>query len=107
MNADWDDLDASVIIGSRAIRAVVVQSETIDPTIRRYQLRLFDGQDGTLTATRESAAPEGDEQSEPPTDFTLHAVIGRFSDSRVETDLLRATTHRLRQLRGVEFAPLD
>jgi hypothetical protein len=103
--ADWEDVQAAVIVGGQAIEAEISSSSNEGPNRQVFQLRLIDGQPARLTAEC-AAAPSADSNSPPPVEITLSASVGRFGDAAMEAKLLRAVAHRLGALRGVGFAPI-
>lgn len=107
VSADWNDLEAAVIVGTGSIRAVVTGWSADGPRRRRFEFKHFEGQTGWLSAERGDDPPSDEADAEPPVTIALVARFGRFSDSAMEDRLLRATIRRLTQLRGVEFAPIE
>ena len=103
---DWDDVEASVIVGAMAIEAAIESRSDDGPMRRVFKLRLIQGRPATLTASRATPPPTDELAGEPPVAITLQAVVGRFGDHERERRLLQAVAARLEDLRGVEFAPI-
>lgn len=100
INADWDDVDAAMIVASQYVEATVTRTTLMSPTHRRYVVTHVSGEAGEVNVTRADAAR--DEQ----VDLLATCRIGRLNEPERDRALLRALAARLAALRGVEFAPL-
>jgi hypothetical protein len=100
INADWDDVDAAMIVASQYVEATVTRATLLSPTHRRYVVTHVSGEVGEVNVIRADAAR--DEQ----VDLRATCRIGRLHEPKRDQALLRALAARLAALRGVEFAPL-
>ena len=92
---DHDDLDAAVETGALQNELAIVHAGPASGGGRRYELIDAQGRPGEMIITR-----TGDDA------FTLRSRLGRFGRPDDEDRLNRAVAKRLRQLYGVEAAPL-
>lgn len=99
VNADWNDVDAALIVAARRVEAVVTRATDVSPTHRRFLVTHISGETGEVNVTRADAAH--DEQVE----LRATCRIGRIHEPERDRTLLRALVARLSALRGVEFAP--
>ncbi len=93
---DYDDLDAAVEAAMIQTELAIVRAGPVPDGGRRYELIDAQGRAGELVIRR-----VGDDE------FTLHARLGRFGRPSDEDRLNTAVARRLRQLYGVDFAPLS
>lgn len=100
INADWDDVDAAMIVAAQHVEATVTRASEVSPTHRRYVVTHVSGEVGEVNVTRADAAR--DEQ----VDLRAMCRIGRIHEPERDRALLQALAARLTALRGVEFAPL-
>lgn len=101
VNADWDDVDAAMIIATRRVEAAVTRTTEVSPTHRRYFVTHVSGEVGEVNVTRADAM-RGEQ-----VDLRATCRIGRLHEPERDRTLLRALAARLAALRGVEFAPLS
>lgn len=111
--ADWNDIDAAVDVGaSKAEMAVVSRNKGPtwgnvggDRERRTFVLKTVGDEPAWLEITR---GPGQDATDEAVT-MTLHAKVGRLEGGEPEKEqrLLRAVAHRLGQLKGRDWYPLD
>lgn len=92
---DWGDLDAAVSAAASRSELAVERRESPEEGVRVYVLRSVASRPGRLEAVR---AEDGS--------IVLTASIGRFGDPAAETRLVRDVATRLRQLQGVDSAPI-
>jgi hypothetical protein len=95
--ADWDDVEPAAIVAASRAELAIVGTRAGDQEIT-FQLRTLEGEPGTLRAVRRSLAASGP--------IHLSANIGLFRELESERRLLQAMAKRLRQLAGVDYAPL-
>ncbi|TVS08408.1 MAG: hypothetical protein EA423_01460 [Phycisphaerales bacterium] len=93
---DYDDLDAAVEAAMIRTELAIVQAGPGPDGGRRYELVDAQGRPGELVIRRVGE-----------NEFTLHARLGRFGRPSDEDRLNTAVARRLRQLYGVDFAPLS
>jgi hypothetical protein len=103
--ADWDDIDAAVMIGaSRSEMAVVAANRgptpgaAGDPCERIFKLKTIRDEPAWLRVTR-----SGDQRSPH---IVMHAKVGRSGDEQREKEFLRHVSARLEELHGRATAPL-
>lgn len=104
--ADWDDIDAAVMVGAARSEMAVAAANpgpslgggVGDPTQRLFELKTIRDEPAWLMITR---APDSHD-----TELVMRAKVGRFGDEKREKDLLREVAARLEQLRGRAVAPL-
>ncbi len=93
---DAADLDAAVDAAMIRAELAIVRAGPGPEGGRRYELIDAQGRPGELVIT-----PVGENE------FTLRARLGRFGRPSDEDRLIRAVARRLRQLHGVDVAPLS
>jgi hypothetical protein len=104
INADWDDLDASVEVGASQAECVIVSS-TVEkrkaPPLakREFRLKHVSGRYVTLTASRLSTAVNESK-------ITLEVRAEPLRDRDLESLLLYRVSLRLSDLAGKDFAPI-
>jgi hypothetical protein len=102
VDADWNDCDAAArIAASRCEMAIVEFRGQRNPPTREYELITPGNEAAVLTARW---VGEGEPTSGP---IHLEASILNAPDDPRARRLVGAMRQRLRQLRGVETAPLD
>ncbi|HYF15682.1 MAG TPA: hypothetical protein VD971_11495 [Phycisphaerales bacterium] len=102
VHADWDDCDAAALItASRCEMGIVERRGRMSPPTKVYELVTPGNETAWLTVRW---AGEGDPVSGP---IRLEARVLDAPDDPRARRLVGAMRHRLRQLRGVETAPLD
>jgi hypothetical protein len=99
---DWNDVEASVLVGASENEIAVVSSEHTN-TEQRFHLRTIKDDLGTLIARRDHPASGSDSAAIP---IHLTASIGPFGNPPLERSLLKSTKRRLESLAGVDFRPL-
>lgn len=113
--ADWNDIDAAVIVGASAVEMAVVSGQL--PRFRdskrndkedglqerNFALKTIRDEPVILILTRSQATPEA---SAAPQTIVLRAKVGLFGDKETEHRLMRAVAGRLEALKGRETAPL-
>lgn len=100
VNADWNDIEAAAVQGCGDAEAVVHDTLLRQPLRIEYAIRTVDDLSGVLTFTRADIASAGER-----TEVTVFCRVGDFGDGEREQRIVREVTDRLRQLRGVDFAP--
>lgn len=92
----------------------VLSANRADEAQRIFELKTVSDQPAWLLVTRNAdAAGEsssitlGRESGGAPENLVLRAKVSRFGDPERERALLRAVAHRLQQLKGREWYPLD
>jgi hypothetical protein len=108
VDADWNDIDASVDVAASKAEMAVVAKDSASAHERTFELRTIRDQPAWLVITRAakpgSAAGEGGGEG---VEFSMRCTVGYFGDKPEEERLLRALKQRLEELRGVETRPLD
>src|SRR5262249_41889303 len=84
---DWDDVEASVLVGATENEIAVVSSDHTDTELR-FRLRTINDDVGLLIARRDHPASGSDPA---PIPIHLTASIGPFGDPPVERSLLKST----------------
>lgn len=120
VTADWDDADAAVRVALGRCGVAVEQRELVprpgvdrggpvppqllpaDIVTYRYDLATIAGADGELTISRTRPA-----SADRPIPITLRCRIGVFGDPAIESCVVESVAIRLRQLRGVGYAPVE
>ncbi len=99
---DWNDIDAAVLVGaSRAEMAIVEAKGKPESDRREYVLTTARDEPALLVVVRERAVESGGVVR-----VRLEATVGRFGDSARERTLMEAVAARLKELAGVDYAPL-
>lgn len=93
---EYDDLDAAVEAAAMQTEFAIVHAGPGPQGGRRYELLDAQGRPGELVIRR-----EGEHE------FSLRTRLGRFGRPADEDRFNSAVARRLRQLYGVDFAPLS
>lgn len=101
IEADWADVEAAVTAALGQSELVRVRLDRPDPSQVVYALRTSRDEPATLTIARLDGPGALD-----PVRLRLVCRVGRFGDAAREGEFLALVADRLRQLRGVEVAPL-
>lgn len=105
--ADWDDLDAAVEVACTRQQLAPIGTTEEEPHRRTYELRSPGDEPAWVFAERQGEALPGTDGRIPPQPITLRARFGRFGDEGREAALVDAVARRMRQLAGVDYAPLS
>ena len=99
---DWDDIDAAVIVAARETEMAVERQAAGRDENRwtRFYLRTSTDEPVELTMTRLERGPRGLENIE------ARAKVGRFENAKREAQLIEAVRRRVKDLAGVEHAPV-
>ena len=106
--ADWNDIDASVLAAVSQSEAAVL-SITEESGAKVFKLLYISNEPGTLRvwAADPSKIPTDKlERAAPSIELRLSATVGYWGHPERERKLERDVEKRLKQLAGVEFAPL-
>lgn len=101
VKGDWDDVGAALAVGSGKLYLSIIDARQIDENEIEYDFVDVIDQPGFFTARR-NPGPE----SPKPEYIELGASIGRFGDEERERELLDAVARRLKDLAGVDVAPV-
>jgi hypothetical protein len=93
--ADWDDVDAAVEVAVKRSEVGLAGPARREEGRVVFPIRTISDEAGELVVTR----GEGDR-------VTVEASIGRFGDAAWESRVVGAVARRLRELGGVEWAPV-
>lgn len=104
VTGDWDDIDAAVRVGVDRNEWAIVRRVRINQWSVGWEVMNVRGEPGWLLIERNHGRPEGAEGARPEIEIT--ARLGRFGLPEQERGLADAIRTRLRQLRGVEAAPI-
>jgi len=103
---DWADLDAAVEVAGTRLELAPVGTTSNSPRLRVYELRSPGDEPAWLIAERSDEFSGVLPEVAPSQAITLRARFGRFGDRGREAALVDAVAGRLRQLAGVDYAPL-
>lgn len=101
VKGDWNDVGAALAVGGAKLYLAFTDARQIDETEVEYDFVDVIDQPGFFTARR-NPGPD----SMGPEFIELGASIGRFGDEKRERELLDAVARRLRDLAGVDVAPI-
>ncbi len=105
---DWDDAEAAATVATRQVELAIVRTTRPTPDQVRFETLAASDEAGLLTISRLPDQPSGRKPSERGGEsLRATAKLGTFGDARREAALLDRLERRLRQLEGVEHAPLD
>jgi hypothetical protein len=99
VTADWADADAAVEVAAKKVEMGLERSERLGPG-RRYYLRT-QGDEPVELDIYPAPGTESD-----PRPLRIEARVGRFGNPQREGQLAAAVARRLRQLAGVDYAPV-
>jgi hypothetical protein len=99
VTADWADADAAVEVAAKKVEMGLERSEDVGPG-RRYYLRT-EGDEPVELDIHPAPGSESD-----PRPLRIEARVGRFGNAQREGQLAAAVARRLRQLAGVDYAPV-
>jgi hypothetical protein len=101
VQADWDDVDASVEVALHQVQMALDHEEHDEQDlVRTFYLLTPTDEPATLTVRRDKVILDGAQT------ITLDAHVGRFGDKTRENQLIRAVRYRLKCLVGVTHAPV-
>jgi hypothetical protein len=98
---DWDDVDASVIVGLDKAEAAQRSMTEVSPTERHYQFRTVLDQTGLLKVVQTKPGRAGES-----CEVEMWCRVEPLGDAAREQRIVREVARRLSHLRGVEFAPV-
>ena len=93
---DWDDLEASVLVGTSQAECVVVRRKIEEAGVaERFEIKHVSGRTGVLTARR---GEDGE--------IVLVCEMGPLRDPALEALIVDRVRIRLGDLKGKEYAPI-
>ncbi|HMN41007.1 MAG TPA: hypothetical protein PKE29_09185 [Phycisphaerales bacterium] len=99
--ADWVTITSAVEVGAAKSECVAAPPQiSPDGLQHRYRLKHVSGRTGVLLARTAVDGPD-------PRTIELSCEMGPLRDPALEADIIANVSHRLQQLRGVGFAPID
>jgi hypothetical protein len=108
VTADWNDVDAAVLIATPKANMALWEWEPAEHEFMKvsrivYRLQTETEQVMTIEFTREGDEPVPRFESVPPIPITIRAFASPFRDPVRERAILDAVVDRLTALRGVEY----
>ncbi len=106
MVGDWDDVYAAALVGTEQADCAIVRVLESTEKTWKAEIKSVRDEHGTLTAFRCHGRCTGTPEQLADANITLVCSLGVFGNAETEQDILVKTTRRLRDLHGVEFAPI-
>lgn len=99
---DWNDIDAAVLVGASVAEMAVVEAKGAPESDRReYVLTTVREEPALLVVVKERGGESGGVAR-----VRLEATVGRYGERARERALMDAVASRLKDLAGVDYAPL-
>lgn len=103
---DWDDVDNAVAVAAGKCQMAVVEIRGVGEDEREYDLLTVTDEPARVRAQRTAGLSPSSGSAASSEQFQVRAHVGRFGDVAVEQSLIDHIKVRLRDLAGVDFAPV-